>query len=570
MLAAVAAAAGSSSQQQQQHDSSDDDEGGMDGWDPKTLAALQQAWQGLLSTASHLVQCMQAAAWDGTASLAADTDSTTLTSASTDSISSSSTSPTAKADSCSAQQSVNIPCALDSAHTPAPSSSSSGSHAREAQDQLRKLSVVLSDATAGSVLSDPVSQAGLAEALAHIQHLAAQVAAAGTHADALAAVLTGQGLQLPQHLLSIADYSRCSAAKPCSILEGSGQAGHHSAGSSRGSSRRPSRTSFEGPAADGSCPAKLAQRRASLLGDALPFVGADGGTASTAGAVSSAGYEAWSLAGGRPDEARQAAAACARGTAAARAAAAATAGPGSAATADKAGGDDEREVQFAVAFDAAAAAGAAAAGGGVLGVATAPTAAARLGGADAASPQLSLIHGSTEFPPAAEAALQQLTTLQAVMQQALALINSWQLQRVIIALLQQRLQQAVGAARSSQHRLAATRHELHQLQAQQELHAAQAASVAQHCSQLAEQLQQAQRELAAAAEGKQDLEQRLSEALSQLASKEDALQSLQVWQAGNRRHVCRPLAALTGQAAGRADIIWALHPDCAISSTVCE
>jgi chromosome segregation ATPase len=149
-------------------------------------------------------------------------------------------------------------------------------------------------------------------------------------------------------------------------------------------------------------------------------------------------------------------------------------------------------------------------------------------GADAS--KLNLVHGygCMQFPPAAEAALLHLSSLQEVIQEALSLIKSWQQQRVIIALLQQRLQQAASHASSSTRNLAAARRELQQLQAQRECSIAEAAAVSQQCAQLAEQLLQAQQDLAAAVGDKQALQLRLDEALAELASSKDTIKKLQV------------------------------------------
>jgi chromosome segregation ATPase len=162
---------------------------------------------------------------------------------------------------------------------------------------------------------------------------------------------------------------------------------------------------------------------------------------------------------------------------------------------------------------------------------------------------LSLVHGS-EFPPAAEAAMQHLAALQAVMQQALGLIKSWQQQKVIIVLLQQRLQDAATRASTSQHKLAMARRELQEMQAEREQGMASAAAVTEQCNQLAQQLLQAQQELAAAVTDKQLLQQRLNEALPELAGNKDMIQKLQVRQAG-----------LADQLPGRQAVKLRLAPD---------
>jgi hypothetical protein len=140
------------------------------------------------------------------------------------------------------------------------------------------------------------------------------------------------------------------------------------------------------------------------------------------------------------------------------------------------------------------------------------------------------MHGS-ELPPAAEAAMQHLAALQAVMQQALGLIKSWQQQKVIIALLQQRLQDAATRASTSQHKLAIARQELQEMQAERKQGMASAAAVTEQCHQLAQQLLQAQQELAAAVTDQLLLQQRLDLTLTELAGNKDIIQKLQVRQA---------------------------------------
>jgi chromosome segregation ATPase len=119
--------------------------------------------------------------------------------------------------------------------------------------------------------------------------------------------------------------------------------------------------------------------------------------------------------------------------------------------------------------------------------------------------------------------------LQEVLQEALGLIRCWQQQKVIIALLQQRLQQLVGQACSTQRHVSVAQRELQQLQAERDQSAAENTTLSQRCEQLAEQLQKAQQDLGGAASDQQSLQQRLEEALAELGSSKEALAKLQVW-----------------------------------------
>jgi hypothetical protein len=145
---------------------------------------------------------------------------------------------------------------------------------------------------------------------------------------------------------------------------------------------------------------------------------------------------------------------------------------------------------------------------------------------NSAGPQ-ALAYG-TEFPPAAKAAVQHIAALQGVLQEALGLIRCWQQQKVIIALLQQRLQELTGRARSTQRHVSVARRELQQLQVERDQSVTEAATLSQRCGQLAEQLQKAQQDLGSAASDQQSLQQRLEEALAELASSKEALAKLQV------------------------------------------
>lgn len=554
VLAAVKPGASNTTSTDEQQDDPDTD---VDGFSPETQAALQTAWQGLLGTAGQLVHSMQAAAWDGTTGLVHD----------------------------AASAAAAAPAANDASGGPGSASSQrceeqGGTEASRMRHRLQQLAAVLSEA-AGPSGVDPVKAAGAA--LADIQRLAALATAAGSNADALAAVLAGQGISLPDYASSSigagsddgsetgvwqSSVSRPSGAVGGSSQQVSGTGASASAGSVNSSTGPEAGTarhsSLEGRAtsslqtADSGDTGSL-QRRPSLLRDAVPFVGAIGATASTAGSTSTsgAGNKPWSLAGGKPDAAAQATAAAVRGTAAARAVkwdeGVPAAGAEGAAAASR--------FSFGQAFDAATAAAAGvfkkkkrktgeaappAAADGVTDAAQADSSGPAVAGSSASTSSsaqpasqpagvaeqgpcklLSLLHG-TNFPPAAEAAVQHLAALQAVTQQALGLMKSWQQQRVIIALLQQRLQEAVHRASMSQHRLATVRRELQQIQADRESGVADAAAVTQQCSHAAEQLQQAQQELAAAVEAKQSLQQRLDAALAELADAKGAVQKLQV------------------------------------------
>lgn len=124
--------------------------------------------------------------------------------------------------------------------------------------------------------------------------------------------------------------------------------------------------------------------------------------------------------------------------------------------------------------------------------------------------------------------MQHITALQGVLQEALGLIRCWQQQKVIIALLQQRLQELTGRARSTQRGVSVARRELQQLQAERDQSAAETAKLSQRCEQLAAQLQEAHEGLGSAASEQQLLQQRLEEALAELASSKEALAKLQV------------------------------------------
>jgi len=516
MLAAVAAGA----RQQEQAEPETDDE--PDSLSPETQAALQAAWQDLLGSAAQLVHCMQAAAWDGSLGLVNSPGGAAAAAA---------------GDHIYAARGGTT--AVDSELPPAASPAVAGGSAAATQNRLKQLSEAL--ALAAGPSADPVAAAG--DALSEIECLAAMAAAAGSNADALAALLTQQGIKLPDCAQAMSDMD---AEVPASTLDSDllgpgGSIGHRQSGrqsilgtagqaaaggstvdsrtsGSRNGSRRPSL----GGQPSGEAP-ELLQRRNSLLGDAVPFVGSSGATASMAGvsgavSTSGAGWEPWSLAGGKPDESGKAAAASARSTAAARAAAGG----------DAAAGVEERAaVCFAEAFDAATAAtGSSIAGSSAAAGATASAQADSSTSAPVPA-SLILVNGA-EFPPAADAALQHLAALQGVLQQALSLIKSWQQQKVIIALLQQRLQQAVNNTSRSQCRLALTSHHLRELQAEQGVRMAEAAALSLQCSQLAEQLQEAQHGLSAATEEKQLLQQKLDEALADLAGSNAALARLQV------------------------------------------
>lgn len=575
LLAAAVKAGTSSNSTKDQPDKDDID---VDTFSPETQPALQAAWQSVLGTANELVQCMQAAAWDGSTGLAPAKASVE------------GTSPAAASNASSLAGAGNT-----GDHDSKGAADSGVSNEQTAmQKRLRQLSAVLAGA-AGPPALDPVKMAGTA--LADIQCLAAATAAAGSDADALAAVLAGQGISLPDYACTHADYedelddSQClwpglnlrpsgSVDRPSQRLSGIGQgsiidtAGVQVSGSGRSSlNKRPSRTSLTGDS--GTAIAESMQpRQPSLLGDALPFVGATGATASIAGTASTsgAGNEPWSLAGGKPDTAGQAAAAAARSTAAARAAAA------DGIPAARASSAAASRFSFGQAFDAATAKAAgvfkkrrSSTGAGASNTADAPSAAQAASRAEPgtksvtfadtgstntvnATPEpgslppgsqpaeaaaaanatvLSLVHG-VEFPPAADAAVQHLAALQEVMQQALALIKSWQQQRLVIALLQHCLQESAARASSSQRRLAATRRELQHIHSEREQGLGDAGAVTQQCNQLAEQLQQAQQELAAAVADKQGLKQRLEGALAELASSNDALDKLQVWRSSRQ------------------------------------
>jgi chromosome segregation ATPase len=181
-------------------------------------------------------------------------------------------------------------------------------------------------------------------------------------------------------------------------------------------------------------------------------------------------------------------------------------------------------------------------------------------GADAS--KLNMVHGygCMQFPPAAEAALLHLSSLQEVIQEALSLIKSWQQQRVIIALLQQRLQQAASRASSSARNLAAARRELQQLQAHRESSIAEAAAVSQQCAQLAAHLLQVQQDLAMAVSDKQALQTRLDEALAELASSKDAIGKLQV----RRRFGCDSCRPHT---LGHVEVLQNMLPNYSMATT---
>lgn len=519
MLAAVAAGA----RQQEQAEPESGDE--PDSLSPETQAALQAAWQDLLGSATQLVHCMQAAAWDGSTGLA---------------------DPAAAAAGGHGHATNRGTTAVDSELPTAGSLAVAGGSAAATQNRLKQLSVALAMAAGPS--PDPVRAAG--DALSEIECLAAMAAAAGSNADALAALLAQQGIKLPDYAQASSDMDAEDPASTLdldllgpggrtgnrqsgrqSILGSSGlaAAGGSSVDSRTSGSRNGSRRPSLGAQPSGDVAPDLLQRRNSLLGDAVPFVGSNGATASMAGvsgaaSTSGAGWEPWSLAGGKPDEAGKAAAAVARSAAAARAA---TGG-------DAAVSVEERAAaRFAEAFDAASAGPATPAGTG----SSIPSSSAAAGATASAQPDssttapvpanLALVHG-VEFPPAADAALQHLAALHGVLQQALSLIKSWQQQKVIIALLQQRLQQAVDNTTRSQRRLALTSHHLRELQAEQGMRMAEATTLSLQCSQLAEQLQEAQHGLSAATEEKQLLQQKLDEALADLAGSNAALERLQV------------------------------------------
>lgn len=548
VLAAVKPGANNTTSTDEQQDDPDTD---VDGFSPGTQAALQTAWQGLLGTAGQLVYCMQAAAWDGTTGLVHDGASAAAAAPGT------------------------AAAANDASGGPGSAGSQGceeqgGAEASSMQHRLQQLAAVLSEA-AGPSGVDSVKTAGAA--LADIERQAALATAAGSNADALAAVLVGQGISLPDYASSSiragsddgseTEVWQSLVSRPSGAVGGSSQKVSGTGGSSVNSSTGPEAGTAQPSILEGRATSSLQtgdsgdtgslQLRPSLLRDAVPFMGVTGATASMAGSTSTsgAGSEPWSLAGGKPDAAAQATAAAARGTAAARAGRWDEGVPAAgasrfsfgqafdAATAAAAGVFKKKKRKTGEAVPPAAADGvtdaaqADGSGPAVAGSSTSTSSSAQPASQPAGVAEqgpcklLSLLHG-TNFPPAAEAAVQHLAALQAVMQQALGLMKSWQQQRVIIALLQQCLQEAVHRASMSQHRLATVRRELQQIQADRESGVADAAAVTQQCSQAAEQLQQAQQELAAAVEAKQALQQRLDAALAELADAKGAIQKLQV------------------------------------------
>jgi hypothetical protein len=466
---AAAAAAGIASSPEQQ----DEDEE-LDSFDAAIQSALHTAWHGLLGSAAQLVQCMQAAGWDNTTGLASS--------------SSSSSSDRGAA---------------------APSSDATAGAAQPPAyvQRLQQLGASLSSALGPSAQPDKAAAAALAD----IQGLAALTAAAGSNSAQLAAILTDRGVDVARFFESAAgddDAALSGASDDVLLMQSAAAAG--TGGGSSSSSRRPSRAGSLSEADEGR---SIGPRRNSFLGAALPFVGADGGSggiASTSGGRNDSVIDPWSLAGGQPGAAAMVAAASARSLAAAWAAGA----PGNAAAgiAAASGSSSPQLAETA----AAAAAGSSKTPG-------MPTAAASQPAASATS--CSPVY-ATEFPPAAQAALQHLASLQAIVGEALLLVQSWQQQRVIIALLQQRLQDSSAQVLACRRRLAGAMACSAQLQAEQARQRASVADCAEQCQLLSQQLAQAREALATADATKVQLQQ-VDMAMAELQSRQQLLGQLQ-------------------------------------------
>jgi hypothetical protein len=215
----------------------------------------------------------------------------------------------------------------------------------------------------------------------------------------------------------------------------------------------------------------------------------------------------WSLSGGRPDQAGMAAAAAARIAAMFRRLTGdppATGGNEAAAAAVKLAGDLQTSNNMPPSMQACTAV--VVEGEAQQSIkattATAPystgtasrcdddTADATVGGGNEA---VSGTFVAANLPPLAVCASQHMIALQAVLREAVSLVRSWQQQRVLIALLQQRLKEVSAAASCKQQRLLALMEQLEQMQREQQQQQPRVTAdrdLAEQVSQLQQQLGQ--------------------------------------------------------------------------------
>uniref|UniRef100_A0A383VSA4 Uncharacterized protein n=1 Tax=Tetradesmus obliquus TaxID=3088 RepID=A0A383VSA4_TETOB len=538
--------------------------------DPVAQAALFGAWQGLLGTAVHLVHSLQAAQWDESLFISC----------------SSSSSEGNHSDAGSSEARVLWP-QLDTAGAAAAAASleTPGSNAAVAamQRQLSKLGATLSSAlmpqaadigvTDSSSISNAHSatdaEAAAAAALAAIEALAKQTSAAGNDTDALMRLLAGQGICLPDFAEDPGTSASGTAARPsgtgCVRLGSTGEAASSQQqqqqqqrsprrSSITGNSSNPAATAAGAPAHPNSSPRvnlELAKRVSAVAAG----TGSDNGS-SSAGSSSAGGLgfvacnvgpscdggtaEGWSLSGNQPDAAGLAAAANVRAQAALRRVSdgveqhateeAGVVSPAGRRTST----NGNRTRRPSITGTLAAAIGASAGG---MHSPEARSGSASLRASEAAV--TGLIEGQALFvaaqrAPLATEALQHMAALQAVLAEAAKVIRSWQQQRIIIALLQQRLKAAAVHMQLGQQRLAAALQELKEINDAQ-LHSSSSAAAASaeyqalllQFQQVQQQLEQAQAAKGQLSQDSTQLQASLEAALAAAAAANDKQQLLE-------------------------------------------
>jgi hypothetical protein len=502
------------------------EEADLEALDPTAQAALAGAWQGLLGTAVHLVHSLQAAQRDGSLF-----------------VSNSSSSAREAGEAPFTWSQLDAPAAgtAEGAKGPANTAAAAAAAAAVMQQRLAHLSSTLTSAllpdAAGvadgesSSNTDGISdaQAAAAAALAAIEALAKQSAAAGSGADALMRVLAGQGISLlnfdsesllmggscstvAQHRVSgtaaaSTGYTAIDQQQQQQQQGGAGSprrrrpsiAGRISIGTSNAEGTHSGNfTAFAGIAGAGDGSGSAANSSSDGVGFVACNVGpsSDGSTAA----------EGWSLAGNKPDAAGLAAAASVRAQAAlwresdakeeaaASATTAAAAAAGGVRRASATGSSRRPSITGAGAIAAAAAAMAVS----KLSTATDSDSPNQTAAATENEQQLgqALFVAAIQIHPSSSTeALQHMSALQAVLAEAAKLVQSWQQQRIVIAVLQQRLKAAAAQTHSGQQRLLAALQELKEIKDAQMQTRSTAAAASVEYQALLLQFQQAQQQL---------------------------------------------------------------------------